>query len=75
MHEISRILEPQPEGGYTVTVPALPGCISEGKSKEEVLENIKDAIKGYIHVLKKHGREDKIPKGMEVVEIVEVILT
>ncbi|NCO66655.1 MAG: HicB family protein [Candidatus Aquicultor secundus] len=48
-------LEPQPEGGYTVTVPALPGCISEGETKEEALENVKDAIEGYIHVLKKHG--------------------
>ena len=42
------ILEPQEEGGYTVTVPALPGCISEGDAKEEAIENIKDAISGYI---------------------------
>ena len=32
------ILEPQEEGGYTVTVPALPGCISEGDAKEEAIE-------------------------------------
>ncbi len=38
------ILEPSPEGGFTVFVPALPGCISEGESEEEALENIKDAI-------------------------------
>jgi predicted RNase H-like HicB family nuclease len=49
------ILEPQEEGGYTVTVPALPGCISEGDAKEEAIENIKDAISGYIESLKKHG--------------------
>ena len=49
------ILEPQEEGGYTVTVPVLPGCISEGDAKEDAIENIKDAISGYIESLKKHG--------------------
>ena len=49
-------LEPQKEGGYTVTVPALPGCISEGDSLEEALENIKDAVEGYLKVLVKHNR-------------------
>lgn len=52
-------LKPQEEGGYTVTVPSLPGCISEGETIEEALENIKDAVEGYIHVMAKHGR--KIP--------------
>lgn len=47
-------LTPQREGGYTVTVPALPGCISEGDTLEEALENIKDAAEGYIKVLVKH---------------------
>jgi len=50
-------LHPQKEGGYTVTVPALPGCISEGDSLDEALDNIQDAIKGYVTVLAKHGRE------------------
>jgi predicted RNase H-like HicB family nuclease len=49
-------LEPQKEGGYTVTVPVLPGCISEGDTLEEALKNIKDAIEGYLKVLAKHGR-------------------
>ena len=44
------ILEPQEEGGYTVTVPNLPGCISEGETVEEAIENIKDAIRGYLVV-------------------------
>ena len=38
------VLEPSEEGGYTVYVPALRGCVSEGDSEEEALENIKDAI-------------------------------
>lgn len=49
-------LEPQKEGGYTVTVPVLPGCISEGDTLEEALENTKDAIEGYLKVLAKHSR-------------------
>ena len=38
------VLEPSEEGGYTVYVPALRGCVSEGDSEEEALDNIKDAI-------------------------------
>ncbi|MFY9457786.1 MAG: type II toxin-antitoxin system HicB family antitoxin [Candidatus Spechtbacterales bacterium] len=50
-------LEPQNEGGYTATVPALPGCISEGDTIDKALRNISDAIEGYITVLSKHSRE------------------
>jgi len=42
------VLEPSEEGGYTVTVPALPGCISEGDTKEEALRNIREAIELYL---------------------------
>jgi predicted RNase H-like HicB family nuclease len=42
------ILEPCEEGGYTAIVPALPGCISEGDSKEETIINIKEAIELYL---------------------------
>jgi len=42
------VLEPSEDGGYTVYVPALPGCISEGETKEEALANIKEAIKLYL---------------------------
>ncbi len=42
------IFEPSDEGGYTATVPALPGCISEGDSRKEALENIKEAIELYL---------------------------
>ena len=41
-------LEPSDEGGYTVTVPSLPGCISEGETKEEAIQNIKEAIELYL---------------------------
>ncbi len=42
------VFEPSEEGGYTVYVPSLPGCISEGDTKEEALSNIKEAIELYI---------------------------
>jgi predicted RNase H-like HicB family nuclease len=45
---IEVILEPSDEGGYTVYVPSLPGCISEGNTKEEALANIKEAIELYL---------------------------
>ena len=54
-------IEPQKEGGFTVTVPSLPGCISEGDTLEEATSNIRDAMLGYIQVLQKHKR--RIPLG------------
>ena len=42
------VLEPSDEGGYTVLVPSLPGCISEGDTKEEALKNIREAIALYL---------------------------
>ncbi|MBI4266847.1 MAG: type II toxin-antitoxin system HicB family antitoxin [Chloroflexi bacterium] len=42
------VLEPSEDGGYTVYVPSLPGCISEGETKEEALSNIKEAILLYL---------------------------
>ena len=42
------VLEPSDEGGYTVTVPAFPGCISEGDTRQEALANIKEAILLYL---------------------------
>ena len=42
--EIKVVLEEQEEGGYTIYVPALPGCISQGETREEALQNIKEAF-------------------------------
>jgi len=44
------LLEENEEGGYTVTVPSLTGCISEGSTREEALAHIEEAISGYIEV-------------------------
>ena len=42
------ILEPSDEGGYTVFAPALPGCISEGNTQQDAIDNIKEAITLYL---------------------------
>lgn len=42
------VLEKSSEGGYTIYVPSLPGCISEGQTKPEALRNIKEAIQLYL---------------------------
>ncbi len=51
------IFEEQPDKGYTVTVPSLPGCISEGDSFELAKENITDAIKLFVEDLNADGEE------------------
>ena len=48
-------LQPEPQGGYTITVPALPGCISYGKTFEEAIDMIKDAIEGWLVVAEEEG--------------------
>lgn len=55
------ILEEQLGGGYTVTVPSLPGCISEGDTFEEAKTNIEEAITAYLESMAKDGNET--PKG------------
>lgn len=55
VHEYTVIYHPADEGGYTVSVPSLPGCVSEGDTLEEARVMIHDAIRGYIEVLLKDG--------------------
>lgn len=58
------VLEPSDEGGFTVYVPALPGCISEGNSRDEAMENIREAIKLYLEPI-----EDDFNPDAQVLEI------
>ena len=51
------VLRKEPEGTYTATVPALPGCITWGENVEHALEMAKEAIKGYIEVLQEEGEQ------------------
>jgi len=48
-------IEPAEEGGFCVSVPALPGCFTQGERIDEVLEHAREAIGGYIEVLQEHG--------------------
>ena len=48
------VLRPEPEGGFTVLVPALPGCVTYGRTLLEAKQMAKDAISGYMKSLKKH---------------------
>ena len=60
------VFEPSEEGGFTVYVPSLPGCISEGDSKQEALENIREAIELYLEPV-----EDDMSfvSGIEIMEL------
>jgi predicted RNase H-like HicB family nuclease len=60
------LLKPEPEGGYTVIVPTLPGCITYGKTLAEARKMARDAIKVYLKSLKKHG--EPIMDDSEVLE-------
>jgi predicted RNase H-like HicB family nuclease len=65
--KIKVVLEPSEEGGYTVYVPSLPGCVSEGDTEDEALTNIKEAIELYLESVE----EDSLaPDGKRVKEVV-----
>lgn len=66
------VFEPASEGGYIASVPALPGLVTEGDTLEEARAMAKDAIKGYLESLIKHGEEIPIESGLANVERVEV---
>ena len=63
-------LQKAEEGGYIVSAPALPGCVTQGETRQEALEMIRDAIEGYIASLKKHG--ETVPQESGEVEKVSV---
>jgi predicted RNase H-like HicB family nuclease len=64
--KIKVVLEASEEGGFTVYVPSLPGCISEGETEEEALANIKEAIELYLEPV-----EDElfISEGRKIKEV------
>lgn len=49
------VLEQEPEGGYSVHVPSLPGCASQGETVDEALTNIREAIELYVESLQDDG--------------------
>lgn len=63
------ILQRESDGGYVVTVPALPGCVSQGDSREEALKNIEEAIELYLEDVKAAGEPIPGEDGREYVEV------
>jgi predicted RNase H-like HicB family nuclease len=73
-YRYTAVFEPAVEGGYIVSVPALPGLVTEGDTIEEARVMVKDAIRGYIESLVKHGEEIPIESGTANVERVEITI-
>jgi len=70
VYQYTAIFEPDKEtGGYTVTIPSLPGCISEGDTFEEALKNIKEAATLYLEVMKKEKGEIIKEEGVIIAPI------
>lgn len=62
-------MEQDESGTFVAECPALPGCISEGSTRDEALANIRDAIEGYLESLRKH--DEPIPPSI-IEETIEV---
>jgi predicted RNase H-like HicB family nuclease len=63
------IIEQDEEGMFVAECPSLPGCVSEGKTREEAIKNIKEAIEGFLESLKKHNEPIPPPIEEEFVEV------
>lgn len=63
------ILEHEADGGYVASVPALPGCVSQGNSRSEVIENIREAIELYVEDCRDAGDPIPTEAGKEFVEV------
>jgi antitoxin HicB len=71
MRKYTIILDPDiDEGGYTVTVPALPGCVTQGDTIEECIQRAQEAIAGYIESLIAHG--ESVPLEAERPQMITI---
>ncbi len=64
--KIKAIIHPAEEGGYWAEVPALPGCITEGDTMDELLVNLKDAIEGWLEVA---NNSQSVESTAQIIEI------
>ncbi|GAB4233146.1 MAG: hypothetical protein Kow0049_16400 [Stanieria sp.] len=64
--KIKAIIHRAEEGGYWAEVPALPGCVTEGDSMDEVINNLQDAIQGWLEVANERQKPDSISKVIEI---------
>ena len=63
------LIEQDEDGVFVAEVPSLPGCISQGQTRAEVTENIKDAISLYLESLSAHNEAVPLPITEELVEV------
>jgi len=63
------IVKQDEDGVFIAECPNLPGCLSQGKTRSQALDNIRDAIKGYLESLKKHNEPIPPPITEEIVEV------
>jgi len=63
------VIEPDEDGVFVAECPALSGCVSQGKTRDEALANIGDAIQGYLHSLEKHGEPVPGPITEAIIEV------
>ncbi len=63
------LIEPDEDGVLVATVPSLPGCVSQGATREEAVRNVREAIEGYLESLRERG--EPIPPSIleEVVDV------
>lgn len=63
------VVEPDEDGVFVATVPSLPGCISQGATRAEALQNVREAIEGYLASLRERG--EPIPPAIneEVIDV------
>lgn len=70
MRTYSIVVNPDPDGGYTVTVPALPGCVTQGETTEECIAHAQEAIALYLGDLVASG--EAIPEEKEHPQVLQV---
>lgn len=66
MYKVLLVLEPQPEGGYTLTSPLLPELITEGETLDEALVNVKDALLAVVETYQDLGRS--LPRNAQIAD-------
>jgi antitoxin HicB len=67
LYKVPLVLEPQPEGGFTVTSPLLPELVTEGDTLDEALVNVKDALLAVIEAYQDLGRP--IPRNAQIADV------
>jgi antitoxin HicB len=63
------VIEPDEDGVFVAEVPVLPGCLSQGRTRTEAIENVKEAIAAYLESVRSHSEPIPPPISEEVVEV------